>query len=203
MSVTFNLDYSTVWTTLVSVAQDEGYAKWRRQHPSYTQLLNFIKTVETFKWLAVYEINLFSLTFNEINCNSIQVIALPFLSDSRNQDFSFHLTAILYLVVLFCFVQIEVVTCCDKKTDLILPCIYTLQKKWWYMNRFIKEGCCPLCAWEGKASSSFTIIYPLPICLPSLRYRELIKEERLRKEESLKWQRFANASLESWEICTS
>lgn len=153
---------------------------------SYTELLNFIKTVETFKWLAVYEINWFSLTPNEINCNSIQVIVLPFLADSRNQEFSFHLTAILYLVVLFCFVQIEVVTCCDKKTDLILPYIYTLQKKWWYMNRFIKEGCCPLCTWEDKASTSFTIICPLPICLPNLTCRELIRKERLGKEESLK-----------------
>lgn len=186
MSVTFNLGYSAVWTTPVSAAQDEEYAKRRRQYPSHTGLLNFIKTVEIFKWLAVNEINLFSLTFNEINCNSIQVIVLPFLSDSRNQEFAFHLTANGYFVVLFCFVQIEVVMSCDKRTDLILPCIYTQQKKWWYENRFIKEGCCPLCTWEGKASSSFTIIYPLPVCLPSLTYTGLIKEERLGKEQSLK-----------------
>ena len=153
------------------------------------ELFNFIKTLETFKWLTVYESNWFSLTndiYNDINCNSIQVIVLPFLSDGRNQESSFHLTAILYLVVSFCFVQIEVVTCCDKKTDLILPYIYTLQKKGWYMNRFIKEGCCPLRTWEDKASTSFTIIYPLSICLPNLAYRELIREERLGKEESLK-----------------
>lgn len=150
------------------------------------ELLNFIETVETFKLLTVYEINWFSLKPNETNCNSIQHTVLLFLSDSRKQEFSFHLTAILYWVVLFCFVQIEMVTCCDKKTDLILPYIYTLQKKGWYMCRFIKEGCCPLCTWEDKASTSFTIIYPLPISLLNLMYRELIIEERLGKEESLK-----------------
>lgn len=186
MSVTFNLDYSALWTTSVSVAQDDGYDTWGKQYPSYMELLNFIKTIETFKLLTVYEINWFSLIPNKTNCNSIQHIVLPFLSDSRSQEFSFHFTAILYLVVLFCFVQIEMVTCCDKKTDLILPYIYALQKKGRHMNRSVKEGCCPLCTWEHKASTSFTIIYPLPICLLNLMYRELIRAERLGKEKSLK-----------------
>lgn len=115
-----------MWTTLVSIEQDEGYTKWGQKYPSYTELLNFIKTVETFKLFVVSEINWYSLTPNRINCNSIQIIILPFLFDSRNQKFSFHLTVILYLVHLFCFLQIEVVMCGDKKTDLILPYIYTL-----------------------------------------------------------------------------
>lgn len=93
---------------------------------SILELLNFIKTVEICKLFLVYKINWYSLTPKRINCNSIQIIVLLFLFDSRNQEFSFHLTVILYLVHLFCFLQIEAVMCGDKKTDLILPYIYTL-----------------------------------------------------------------------------
>lgn len=86
-----------------------------KKYPSYTELLNFIKTVEIFKLFIVYKINLYSLTPHRINCNSIQIIVLLFLFDSRNQEFSFHLTVISYLVHLFCFLQIKVVCMVTRK----------------------------------------------------------------------------------------
>lgn len=89
-------------------------------------VFNLVANAESFKCLPTYERNWFPLTANKINGDSIQVIVGSLVPSRGNQDFLFQLSARSYLVFVCCFLQIETVTCYDKKEASYL---YTAEEK--------------------------------------------------------------------------